>query len=541
MSTALLHKLFHGLMMGLLTSVFLPAAGAASERPVPVNAASPAAAHAVVDAGRVYQSHCASCHGADRLGGTGPALLPGNLARLRRPDAIKTIAQGRQATQMPAFGASLTSQEIASLTDLIYAPLAKTPAWGMDEIRASRVEHAKAGSLPDKPVFSADPLNLFVVVELGDHHATILDGDKFEPITRFPTRYALHGGPKFSPEGRYVYFASRDGWIAKYDIWNLTLVAEIRAGINTRNMAVSSDGRFAMVANYLPHTLVALDTRDLSPIRVIDVRDDGGKSSRVSAVYDAAPRKSFIAALKDIPEVWELGYAEKTPPVYAGLVHDYRMAEALPLKGPFAPRRIKLDDYLDDFFFDPTYDHVIGSSRGGHGQVVNLNVGRKIADVDLPGLPHLGSGISWAYQGRPVMATPNLKDGVVSVIDMKSWQVLKQIPTLGPGFFMRSHENTPYAWVDAFNSLNNRDVIQIVDKKTLELVRQLRPSPGKVAAHTEFTRDGKHAVVSIWETDGELVIYDAVTLEVVKRIKMNKPSGKYNVFNKISRSEGTSH
>lgn len=540
MSTALFHKLLPGLM-GLLAGAFLPAAWAASEKPVPVNAAGPAATHAVVDTGKVYQSHCASCHGADRLGGTGPALLPGNLARLRRPDAIQTIAQGRQATQMPAFGASLTPQEIAALTELIYEPLAKTPAWGMDEIRASRVEHVKAGSLPDKPVFSADPLNLFVVVELGDHHASILDGDRFESITRFPTRYALHGGPKFSPEGRYVYFASRDGWIAKYDIWNLTLVAEIRAGINTRNMAVSSDGRVAMVANYFPHTLVALDTRDLSPIRVIDVRDDGGKSSRVSAVYDAAPRKSFIAALKDIPEVWELSYDESAPPVYAGLVHDFRMGEGIVVPGPFAPIRIRLEDYLDDFFFSSSYEYLIGASREGRGQIVDLDVKRKIASVDLPGMPHLGSGITWNYQGRPVLATPNLKEGVVTVVDMKTWQTVKQIKTLGPGFFMRSHENTPYAWVDAFNSPNHRDVIQIIDKKTLALVRQLRPSPGKVAAHTEFTRDGKYAVVSIWETDGELVVYNAVTLEVVKRIKMNKPSGKYNVFNKITRSEGTSH
>ena len=490
---------------------------------------------------QTYQTHCASCHGADRLGGTGPALLPDNLERLRRPDAIKTIALGRPATQMPGFEKALTPLEITALTELIYTPLASMPRWGMDEIRASRIEHVKAENLPNKPVFTADPLNLFVVVEIGDHHATILDGDKFEAITRFATRYALHGGPKFSPDGRYVYFASRDGWIAKYDIWNLTLVAEVRAGINTRNLAVSSDGRFAMVANYFPHTLVALDTRDLSPIRVIEVKGDNDKSSRVSAVYDAAPRKAFIAALKDIPELWELSYDENAPPVYAGLVHDYRMGEGIPVKGPFPVRRIKLDDYLDDFFFDPAYNHVIGSSRGGQGQVVNLNNGRKIAELALPGLPHLGSGISWTYRGQPVLATPNLKDGVVSVIDMKSWKILKQIPTLGPGFFMRSHESTPYAWVDAFNSPAYHDVIQIIDKNTLEVVKQLRPSPGKIAAHTEFTRDGKYALVSIWENDGELVVYDAKTLTVVKRIKMNKPSGKYNVFNKITRSEGTSH
>jgi DNA-binding beta-propeller fold protein YncE/cytochrome c553 len=493
------------------------------------------------NAAALYQAHCASCHGADRLGGVAPALLPENLARLRRPEAIKTIGEGRIATQMPAFSDKLSADEIKSLADLIYTQLPTVPSWGIDAIRASRIEYHAQGSLPNKPVFKADPLNLFVVVELGDHHATILDGDKFEPVTRFATRFALHGGPKFSPDGRYVYFASRDGWITKYDIWNLKVVAEIRAGINTRNLAVSSDGRFAMVANYLPHSLVVLDIRNMTPIRVIDVKSRDGKSSRVSAVYDAAPRKSFVAALKDIPEVWELSYDEKAEPVYEGYVHDYKMGEGIATPGPFPVRRIELDDYLDDFFFDASYNNLIGTSREGRGQVVNLNVRRKIASIDLPGMPHLGSGISWEYKGKPVLATPNLKENVVTVIDMKTWQTVKQINTLGPGFFMRSHENTPYAWVDVFNGTKDRDVIQILDKQKLEIVAQLRPSPGKVAAHTEFTRDGKYALVSIWEMDGELVVYDAQTLKEVKRLPMKKPSGKYNVYNKITRSTGTSH
>lgn len=497
--------------------------------------------NAGIDTAALYQNHCAACHGVERLGGRGPALLPGNLERLKKADAIKTIAEGRIATQMAGYQDKLSAAEIAALAQLIYTPLAQQPQWGMEEIRDSRVIQHAAGSLPDKPLFTADPLNLFVVVELADHHASILDGDKFEVITRFATRYALHGGPKFSPDGRYVYFASRDGWIAKYDIWNLKLVAEIRAGINTRNMAVSSDGRYAMVANYLPHTLVLLDTRDLTPLKVIDVKDDNGKSSRVSAVYDAAPRKSFIAALKDIPEVWELSYDEKAAPLYTGLVHDYQMQEGSAQPGQFAARRIRLHDYVDDFFFDSSYEHLIGSSREGKAQVINLDAGRKIAGVDLPGMPHLGSGISWNIDGKPLLATPNLKDGVVTVVDMQTWKAVKQIKTLGPGFFMRSHENTPYAWVDVFNGKQDRDVIQIIDKQKLEVIAELKPSPGKVAAHTEFTRDGKYAVVSIWEDEGELVIYDAQTLKVVKRIPMKKPSGKYNVFNKITRSAGTSH
>jgi hypothetical protein len=127
------------------------------------------------------------------------------------------------------------------------------------------------------------------------------------------------------------------------------------------------------------------------------------------------------------------------------------MAEALAARESFPARRIALVAIVDDFFFDPSYDHLIGAAREGHtGQVVNLNIGRKIAEVELPGLPPLGSSITWEWHGRPVLATPNLKEGWVTVIDMKSWKTVAQVMTAGPGFFMRSHENTRYAWVDAF-------------------------------------------------------------------------------------------
>ena len=172
--------------------------------------------------------------------------------------------------------------------------------------------------------------------------------------------------------------------------------------------------------------------------------------------------------------------------------------------------------------------------------MVNLIVGRKIADVDLPGLPHLGSGITWPWNGTTVLATPNLREGLVSIIDTANWKTIKKISTLGPGFFMRSHENSPYAWVDVFSG-PDKDAMQVIDKQTLEIVKTLRPAPGKTSAHVEFTRDGKYALVSIWETDGAVVVYDANTLEEVKRLPMNKPVGKYNVYNKIHYAEGTSH
>lgn len=498
-------------------------------------------AQAAGSAAALYQEHCASCHGEQRLGAMGPVLLPESLGRTKPAQAAEVIANGRPLTQMPAFADKLDAADIQLLVDYIYTPPAITPVWGDEEIKASRVVHYAANELGNKPVFKADPMNLFIVVELGDHHATVLDGDRMEPIHRFATRYALHGGPKYSPDGRYVYFASRDGWISKFDIYNLKTVVEIRAGLNTRNLAVSADGRYVMVANYLPNSLVLFDARDLSLIKRIQVEDDLGKPSRVSAVYVAPPRNSFIAALKDLPEVWEISYSDNPEPVFRGMVHDYRYMEGLAEKGLFPVRRIPLDDYLDDFFFDQSYDHLFGAARNGkNGQVVNLNIRRKIADLDLDGMPHLGSGITFEYQGHPVLATPNLSKGEVSVIDMTTWKTIKRIKTEGPGFFMRSHEKTPYAWVDVFFG-PNKDKVHIIDKRTLEIVKTLRPAPGKTAAHVEFDRDGKYALLSIWDPDGAVVIYDASTLKEIKRLPMNKPSGKYNVYNKITRSEGTSH
>ncbi|MCP5325178.1 MAG: c-type cytochrome [Oceanospirillaceae bacterium] len=464
----------------------------------------------------LYKNNCESCHGMGRLGGLGPALLPENLGRLKAAQAAEVIKNGRKATQMPAFGNKLNDDEIKQLTALIYQQPAQEPVWSAAEINASRILNKE--KLGDKPVFDADLMNLFIVVETGDHHATLLNGDTFEPITRFQTRFALHGGPKYSPDGRYVFFASRDGWISKYDIYNLKVVAEVRAGINTRNIATSEDGKWVIAANYLPHNLVIFSAEDLSLAKMINT-DVDGIVSRVSAVYTAPPRNSFIAAMKDSKEVWEIAYD----------------------KADFPLRRIGTDDYLDDFFFDPQYQHLLGASRdGNNASVIDLDSGKKIATVAIPGMPHLGSGIDFEYNGHPVLATPNLKTGAVTVVDMDNWQVVKTIETLGPGFFMRSHENTPYAWVDVFFG-PNKDKMHVIDKKTLEMKAVLDPAPGKTVAHVEFTKDGKYALVSIWEDDGAVIVYDATTLQEIKRIPMSKPSGKYNVYNKTRYVQGTSH
>ncbi|MDO5658594.1 MAG: cytochrome D1 domain-containing protein [Paracoccus sp. (in: a-proteobacteria)] len=498
-----------------------------------------AAADAVGD----YNDYCATCHAETRLGGTGPALIPEALGRQSAEALATTIADGRPATQMIGYSDILEPAQIEALVDYIRTPLGEMPDWTEADMLASR-EMRPDYTPADAPVFDADPMNITLAVETGDSHISVLDGDALTVLDRFETPYAVHGGPKFSPDGRYVFVMARDGWVQKYDIWSLQEVGRIRAGINSRNIAMSSDGQYLAVANYLPHTLTILSTEDLTPLRIIPIETRDGATSRVSAVYQAPQRESFILALKDAPEIWEIGTSDGFGPFYEGLVHNYQpgAVEAVGAQeGLFARRRILTSQPLDDFFFTPDYRHLIGTNReGDKGVVVNLDVGREIAELPLPGMPHLGSGITWESGGRRVMATPHLNEGVLSVIDIDTWELVKTIETMGPGFFLRSHENSPYVWADVFFG-PNRDKMHIIDKETLEIVRTLDPAPGMTVAHTEFTRDGRYALVSIWEDDGAVIVYDAQTLEEVTRLPMSKPSGKYNVWNKITFSDGTSH
>jgi hypothetical protein len=116
-------------------------------------------------------------------------------------------------------------------------------------------------------------------------------------------------------------------------------------------------------------------------------------------VYDAAPRQSFVAALKDVPEVWEISYNPKADDIPDR--HDPRLqvqGRQLHSRLPQSASHF-LSEPLDDFLLHPGLLDRDGrrAREAGKGQVVHLDVRKKIADLKLPGMPHLGSGITWKY------------------------------------------------------------------------------------------------------------------------------------------------
>lgn len=69
-----------------------------------------------------YKANCASCHGADRRGGIGPALTPDRLVE-SDDFYFDAIARGRPGTLMPGWSdAGLTDSDIRALIAFLRTP-----------------------------------------------------------------------------------------------------------------------------------------------------------------------------------------------------------------------------------------------------------------------------------------------------------------------------------------------------------------------------------------------------------------------------------
>ena len=123
---------------------------------------------------------------------------------------------------------------------------------------------------------------------------------------------------------------------------------------------------------------------------------------------------------------------------------------------------------------------------------------------------------------------------------MEARRLIKAIKVDGTGLFLHSHEAGPQVWADAFFG-PYKSQLHVIDEQTMEIVKTLSPAPGKTMAHTEFTRDGSYSLASVREGGGALIFDHAKTLTEVRRLPMRKPAGKYNVWNKITFFDGTSH
>jgi hypothetical protein len=394
---------------------------------------------------------------------------------------------------MPAFSSVLERPQARSLVALMREPIEEI-RWDLPDIERSRIVFRLAGG---KIPTAVRRENLTLVVERGTGSISVLDGDSLAELDRFAVG-KVHGGLKFDRAYRTVYAATRDGTVVDYDLDAGRLRTGVKVGANTRNIAISPDGDWVAAANQLPTNLVVLDAR-LRPLRSFPL------PGQPSGVYQLPGESRFILTLRDAPYLYSLEYPE------------------------LSIQRVDLPEPFEDFVFVPGRKQMLASSRGGRQILLyDLETDAILGSLATEGLPHLFSACFFSRDGAPYAALNHLGVPRLSILRMDSFQLEREIELRGSGFFVRTHPGTPYLWIDT-----NTDAIQLVDKRTLELLdRRLVPDLGKTVMHAEFTAEGERAFVSIWHEQGAVVIYDSTTLEEIRRLPYDIPVGKYNAFNK---------
>lgn len=435
----------------------------------------------------VYRRHCAVCHHPQRLGHTAPPLIPDTLGKTGAAALAETIRDGLPATAMPSFKNRLRDEEIKAVADYLLTP-APAADWSMEDIIKSR----KTFPLSSATKLKADPSNIILVVERGTGKIVLLDGDALVKTGEFLAG-AVHGGPKFTGSFDAVISIARDGVMVRYDTRRLARAAWAKVAVSSRGTAVTPDGNVIAVTNLLPQELLFLDGT-LAPLKKIPL------ANRPGGLYWHAGKKAFICSFRDVPELWIID------PVTLAV-------ETVPLPVPF-----------EDFALHKNL--LFGSKRGVPGiHVFDLDRREVVATLPADGMPHLASAAFYKEAGALFVAVNFIDKPLVSVYRLDTYERVGDVPLPSPGYFIRTHGTTPYLWIDTAG-----DSLVLAEKHNLGNTRTLTPSAGKRAMHVEFTKDGRAALVSVTETDGEVAVYDAVSLQKTGRLPFNKPMGKYNAM-----------
>lgn len=495
-----------------------------------------------------YFQRCAGCHGALRKGATGKSLEPEQTLKKGQKRLEKIITLGTEGG-MNNFDDVFTEKEISNLATFIQMAPPVPPEMSLEQMRSYTKEYVALKDYPQKPKHSLNWENFFIVIERDAGTVAIVDGDTKKIITHVNTGYAVHvikGTEHHSTEhakdlGRFWYTIGRDGKVNKIDLWqspDKMLVAETKMAYDARDISVSGDGKYVIAGGYWPPHFVIMDAETLNPLKVVSTRGYNTKGdyvdeARVAAIYTTPNESTFMVAVKELGQMWQVDYTD---------LDNLRIDQ------------IKSAEFLHDGFFDPTGRYFQIAANASNKMVVVDTKKRKLESmIDVDTLPHPGPGANWNDEKcGPVGGTTHLGVGLVSVWGNdpmnhpeNAWKLCYEVETDGAGAFIRTHETSQYVWADQLKHPEPeiQQSVQVFDKKTHEIVKTIRVTTeaGKAALHMEFNKDGSEVWVSVWNrTDaknptGEIVVYDAKTLEEKYRIKgLTTPTGKFNVFNRVN-------
>lgn len=516
---------------------------------VAVSAAEPELSKEDYEASKtVYFQRCAGCHGVLRKGATGKSLLPEETRKLGQERLEKIITLGTEGG-MNNFDDVMSADQIKAMATYIQLDPPKPPEMSLALMKERRKVYVEPADYPDKPMHGRNWENFFVVIERDVGKVAIVDGDKHEIVAHLDTGYAVHvikatehhkSEGDVTP-GRFWYTMGRDGKLTKIDLWQTPdkmRVAEVQVAYDARDVAVSGDGKYVIGGGYWPPHFVIVEAATMEPVKVVSTRGiniDGDyvEESRVAAIYTTPNEPTFLVSAKELGQIWQVDYTDLDN---------------------LKTTKINTAKFLHDGFFDPTGRYFqIAANASNKMVVVDAQTQKLEALIDVGKLPHPGPGANWNDEKcGPVGGTTHLGVGTVTVWGNdpaghadQAWKVCYTVETDGPGLFIRTHPTSDYVWADQTKHPEPevQQSIQVINKKTRQIEKtiQLTDKAGYAAVHIEFNKDGSEVWVSVWnrstslEPNGEIVVFDAKTLEEKTRIKgFYAPTGKFNVYNRTN-------
>lgn len=537
-------KYFRSTLIGLAVGIALSATSA-----VAIAAEAPAITPEEFEQAKtLYFQRCAGCHGVLRKGATGKNLEPKSTLEKGTDRLSKIIAYGTEGG-MNNFDDIFTPEEIDLLARYIQHEPPIPPEMSLALMKERHKVYVEAKDYPTKPLHGRNWENFFLVIERDAGKVAVVDGDTKEIVTHIDTGYAVHvlktteHSKVLTSEnpGRFWFTMGRDGKLTKIDLWQTPdkmRVSEVQVAYDARDVAVSGDGKYVIGGGYWPPHFAIVDAETMEPLKVVSTRGtnvDGEyvNESRVAAIYDTPNATSWLVAAKELGQMWQVDYSD---------LDNLKIT------------KIDSAKYLHDGFFDPTGRYFqIAANASDKMVVIDTETQKLEAMIDVDSKPHPGPGANWIDpKCGPVGGTTHLGVGLVTAWGNdpvghpdQAWKVCYEVETDGAGVFLRTHPKSDYVWADQTKHPEPevQQSIQVISKETREIVKTIRltETEGYAAVHFEFNADGTEVWVSVWnrsdslEPNGEIVIFDAQTLEEKTRIKgFYAPTGKFNVHIRVN-------
>ncbi len=317
-----------------------------------------------------------------------------------------------------------------------------------------------------------------------------------------------HASIVFSRDERFAYVFGRDGGLTKVDILQGKISNRILQAGNSIGGAISADGRLVAVSNYEPGGVRIFDADTLALIADIPAKGANGVQSKVVGLVDA-PGNRFVYSLYQSDEIW---IADLTTPT-APKISKFREVGSQPYDALITPDGRY---YIAGLFGEDGMALLdLWHPEKGTRHILD-NYGRGEEKLPIYKMPHLEG---WAVAGDYAFV-PAVGHHEVIVIDRQTWKQTATIPVYGQPIFVMARPGGRYIWVNF--AFPNNDTLQIIDTETQKIIRSLKP--GKAVLHMEFTPRGEKLWTSVRDDD-KVKVYNAQTLEVIKELAAEKPSG----------------